>query len=94
MNRYNNSGRSGTTISVGIRRKQAMLKTKQTRNINQLGHEVKSRREGLGLTQRALAQKLGVEASHIASSKVNTESPPSNCSHVLADILGVDRQNL
>lgn len=33
---------------------------------NQFGELVKSSREGLGLTQRSLAQKLGVEASHIA----------------------------
>jgi len=35
-------------------------------NSNQLGETVRSHREGLGLTQRSLAQKLGVEASYVA----------------------------
>jgi transcriptional regulator with XRE-family HTH domain len=35
------------------------------RDSNQFGEELKSRREGLGLTQRSLAQKLGVEASYV-----------------------------
>ncbi len=32
---------------------------------NELGEFLKTRRGALGLTQRALAQKLGVEASYV-----------------------------
>src|ERR1700746_3101021 len=71
-----------------------MLKTKQTRNINQLGDEVKSRREGLGLTTRSLAQKLGVEASHVACIESGRRKPSLKLVGRLADILGVDRQGL
>jgi len=45
---------------------------------NQLGETVRSYRKGLGLTQQALAQQLGVEASHTPLSKVDAETLPSN----------------
>ena len=40
--------------------------TEAMENNNHLRETVRSRREGLGLTQRSLAQKLGVEASYVA----------------------------
>jgi transcriptional regulator with XRE-family HTH domain len=64
------------------------------KNTNQLGEEVKSRREGLGLTQRSLAQKLGVEASHVAFIESGRRKPSLKLVSRLADILGLDRQNL
>jgi len=61
---------------------------------NQLGHTVRSRREGLGLTQRSLAQKLGVEASHVAFIESGRRKPSLKLVARLADILGLDRQTL
>jgi len=55
---------------------------------------VKSRREGLGLTQRSLAEKLGVEASHIAFIESGRRKPSLKLIARLADILGIDRQTL
>ena len=40
--------------------------TEAMENNNHLRETVRSRREGLRLTQRSLAQKLGVEASYVA----------------------------
>lgn len=64
------------------------------RNTNQLGEAVRSRREGLGLTQRGLAQKLGVEASHVAFIENGHRRPSLKLVARLADVLGFDRQNL
>jgi transcriptional regulator with XRE-family HTH domain len=64
------------------------------KNTNQLGEEVKSHREGLGLTQRSLAQKIGVEASHVAFIESGRRKPSLKLVSRLADILGLDRQNL
>jgi len=61
---------------------------------NQFGEMVKSYREGLGLTQRALAQQLGVEASHVAFMESGRRKPSLKLVGRLADILGLDRQNL
>lgn len=61
---------------------------------NQLGKTVKSRREGLGLTQRSLAQKLGVEPSHVAFIESGRRKPSLKLIARLADLLGLDRQNL
>jgi ribosome-binding protein aMBF1 (putative translation factor) len=44
----------------------ALSKREHMKIPNQLGELVRNRRAGLGLTQRSLAQKLGVEASHVA----------------------------
>jgi transcriptional regulator with XRE-family HTH domain len=64
------------------------------KNTNQLGNLVRSRREGLGLTQRSLAQKLGVEPSHVAFIESGRRKPSLKLIARMADILGVDRQNL
>ena len=64
------------------------------RNTTQLGDELRSRREGLGLTQRALAQKLGVEGSHVALIESGRRRPSLKLVGRIADTLGVDRQDL
>lgn len=64
------------------------------KNTNQLGHLVRTRREGLGLTQRALALRLGVEASHVAFIETGRRKPSLKLVARMADILGVDSQNL
>jgi transcriptional regulator with XRE-family HTH domain len=64
------------------------------KNTNQLGETVRTRREGLGLTQRSLAQKLGVEASHVAFIESGRRKPSLKLVARLADSLGLDRQNL
>jgi transcriptional regulator with XRE-family HTH domain len=58
------------------------------------GEMIKSHREGLGLTQRALAQQLGVEASHVAFIESGRRKPSLKLIRRLADALGLDRQNL
>jgi transcriptional regulator with XRE-family HTH domain len=64
------------------------------KNTNQLQETVRSRRESLGLTQRSVAHKLGVEASHIAFIESGRRKPSLKLVAGLADILGVDRQKL
>jgi transcriptional regulator with XRE-family HTH domain len=64
------------------------------KNSNRLGQTVRSQREALGLTQRALAQKLGVEASHVAFIESGRRKPSLKLVAHLADTLGVDRQKL
>jgi transcriptional regulator with XRE-family HTH domain len=61
---------------------------------SQFGETVKSHREGLGLTQRSLAQQLGVEASHIAYIEHGRRKPSLKLVGRLADALGLDRQTL
>jgi transcriptional regulator with XRE-family HTH domain len=61
---------------------------------DRLGETVRNRREGLGLTQRSLARKLGVEASHVAFIESGRRKPSLKLIGRLADILGSDRQNL
>jgi transcriptional regulator with XRE-family HTH domain len=63
-------------------------------NTNQLGDLLKARREGNGLTQRQLAQKLGVEASHVAFLESGRRKPSLKLVAKLADTLGLDRQEL
>lgn len=55
---------------------------------------VRSHREGLGLTQRALAHQLGVEASHIAFIESGRRKPSLKLVGRLADTLRLDRQDL
>src|SRR5689334_7726634 len=64
------------------------------KNINPLGELVRSRREGLGLTQRSLALKLGVEASHVAFIETGRRKPSLKLIARMADILHADSQNL
>src|SRR5260370_33835566 len=64
------------------------------RNTKNLGELLKARREGLGLTQRSLALKVGVEASHIAFIESGRRKPSLKLVARIADTLGVDRQEL
>src|SRR5216683_4935489 len=61
---------------------------------NKLGESLKSRREALGLTQRSLAQKLGVEASHVAFIESGRRKPSLKLVARIADTLGLDRQDV
>ena len=61
---------------------------------NQFGELVKTYREGLGLTQRALAHQLRVEASHVAFIESGRRKPSLKLLGRLADALGLDRQHL
>lgn len=63
-------------------------------NTNRLGDLLKTRREGLGVTQRQLAQRLGVEASHVAFLESGRRKPSLKLVAKLADALGLDRQEL
>jgi len=62
------------------------------KNTNQLGEVVRSHREGLGLTQRSLAQS--VQASHVAFIESGRRKPSLKLVARLADTLGLDRQTL
>jgi transcriptional regulator with XRE-family HTH domain len=64
---------------------------KRTRN---LGGFLKARREYLGLTQRSLAQKLGVEASYVAFIESGRRRPSLKLVARIADTLGLDRQEV
>jgi transcriptional regulator with XRE-family HTH domain len=64
------------------------------KQMNKLGDFLKTRREALGLTQRSLAQKLGVEASHVAFIESGRRKPSLKLVARLADTLGLDRQEL
>jgi transcriptional regulator with XRE-family HTH domain len=64
------------------------------RDTNSLGELLKTRREGLGLTQRQLANKIGVEASHVAFIESGRRKPSLKLIARLADKLGLDRQEL
>jgi transcriptional regulator with XRE-family HTH domain len=59
-----------------------------------LGEFLKARREGLGLTQRSLAQKLGVEASHVSFIESGRRKPSLKLVARIADTLGLDRQEV
>jgi transcriptional regulator with XRE-family HTH domain len=64
------------------------------KKVNQLGQIVKDRRESLRLTQRSLAQQLGVESSHVAFIESGRRRPSLKLVARLADILDIDRQKL
>jgi transcriptional regulator with XRE-family HTH domain len=64
------------------------------KDINKLGAFLKTRREALGLTQRELAGKFGVEASHVAFIENGRRKPSLKLIARMADVLGVDRQEL
>jgi transcriptional regulator with XRE-family HTH domain len=64
------------------------------RYTNELGEFLKSRREFLGLTQRALADKLGVKASHVAFMESGRRKPSLKLVARIADTLGLDRQEV
>jgi transcriptional regulator with XRE-family HTH domain len=64
------------------------------KSTNRLGEFLKTRREMLGWTQRSLAQKLGVEASHVAFIETGRRKPSLKLVARLADSLGLDRQEV
>lgn len=64
------------------------------RTTTKLGEFLKARRAALGLTQRSLAQKLGVEASHVAFIESGRRKPSLKLVARLADTLGLDRQDV
>jgi transcriptional regulator with XRE-family HTH domain len=61
---------------------------------NGLGRLIKQRRLELGLTQRALAAQLGVEASHVAYLEGGKRKPSLTLMARLEDALGVSRQQI
>jgi transcriptional regulator with XRE-family HTH domain len=61
---------------------------------NDLGEFLKTRRAALGLTQRVLAEKLGVEASHVAFIESGRRKPSLNLVARIADTLGLNRQEV
>jgi transcriptional regulator with XRE-family HTH domain len=61
---------------------------------NKLGTYLRSRREALGMTQRVLAQKLEVEASHVAFMESGRRKPSLKLVARIADTLGLDRQEV
>jgi transcriptional regulator with XRE-family HTH domain len=71
-----------------------LFEEEQMKKPNELGELVKDRREDLGLSQRSLAQKLGVEASHIAFIESGRRKPSLKLVARLADILDIERQSL
>jgi transcriptional regulator with XRE-family HTH domain len=64
------------------------------KNSDRLGETVRIRRQGLGLTQRSLARRLGVEAAHVDFIESGRRKPSLKLIGGLADILGLDRQDL
>jgi transcriptional regulator with XRE-family HTH domain len=59
-----------------------------------LGAVIKEARESLGLTQRRLAAKVGVKASHIAYIEGNRRRPSLPLVRNLAVVLGLDRREM
>ena len=64
------------------------------RTTTKLGEFLKARRAAWGLTQRSLAQKLGVEASHVAFIESGRRKPSLKLVARIADTLGLDRQDV
>jgi transcriptional regulator with XRE-family HTH domain len=64
---------------------------KRTRN---LGEFLKARREALGFTQRSLARKIGVEASHVAFIEGGRRKPSLKLVARIADTLGLYRRDV
>lgn len=59
-----------------------------------LEHVLKQRRALLGLTQRELAAKLGVKASHVAYLENGRRRPSLSLLKRLGDVLGLDRETI
>jgi transcriptional regulator with XRE-family HTH domain len=62
--------------------------------MNELGDTVKVRRELLGLTQRALAGELRIQASYVSLLERGLRKPSISLIERLADALVVDRRQL
>jgi len=61
---------------------------------NELGALIRRQREGFRLTQRELARKLGVKASHVAYIEGGLRRPSLSLVRRLADTLGLHKQKL
>jgi transcriptional regulator with XRE-family HTH domain len=61
---------------------------------NELGSLIKRQREVFRLTQRELASKLGVKASHIAYIEGGMRRPSMSLVRRLAETLGLNKQKL
>ncbi len=61
---------------------------------NELGVLIRREREGFRLTQRELARKLGVKASHVAYIEGGLRRPSLSLVRRLADTLGLNKQKL
>jgi len=61
---------------------------------NDLGQLVRHQRESFRLTQRELARKLGVKASHVAYIESGLRRPSLALVRRLAETLGIDKQKL
>jgi transcriptional regulator with XRE-family HTH domain len=64
------------------------------RRLNRFGELLKTRRQALGFTQRLLADKLGVEPSHVAFIESGRRKPSLKLVARIADALGINRQEL
>jgi putative transcriptional regulator len=61
---------------------------------NALGQLIKQKRKELALTQRELAKKLGVEASHVAYLEGGKRNPSLALMGRLEEALGISRQQI
>jgi len=61
---------------------------------NGLGRLIKQKRHELALTQRALADQLGVEASHVAYLEGGKRKPSLTLMARFEDALGISRQQI
>jgi transcriptional regulator with XRE-family HTH domain len=59
---------------------------------DRFGQLLRRRREALNMTQRDLARKLGIEASHIAFIESGQRKPSLRLVAKIADVIGLDRQ--
>ncbi len=59
-----------------------------------LGSVLKDRREFLRLTQRELAAKLGVKASHVAYLENGRRRPSLSLLHRLSTVMGLDSETI
>lgn len=65
-----------------------------SKKVRTLGEVLKERRQALALTQRQLAQRLGVEPSHIAYLEHGQRRPSLALLGRLADVLKLDKHQL
>src|SRR5260370_19244907 len=63
-------------------------------NKRTLGQIIKQKRLELALTQRELANQLGVKASHVAYIESGRRKPSLTLIRRIADALGLDRQQM
>ena len=61
---------------------------------NSLGYMLRDRREEMRLTQRQLAAKLGVKASHVAYLENGRRRPSLSLLRRIADVLGLDKETI